>query len=302
MKINEKIMSCMLCCIAALSPITTVEGGWIADKIDEHVFNVKKEVHPSIRVLLCKDQDAVIVEIKDTYKLSDPYTGELLSSRYKGKRRNVNAIPDGIAWGEEFPGRYQITIEPDNYNTKISVDGIEYFGSITLYNVEGSISVVNHVLVEDYLDSLMSPMFRNEMPQELLSALAITARTNAYYQAQNSKSPYWDVDANLVGYKGTLTTTNGSPVQKALKQTQFMVLSQNGAGDDAKAPFAVQWGAYNIGKNPQDQPLYSKISILEAENMAKKGVRADVILTKAFPQTSIELLQPTVQVAETATP
>lgn len=282
----------MLCCFASFSPFAKVEGGWIYDKISETISGIEKEEHPAIKVLLNHDQNAVIVEIKGTYNLYDPRTGELISSRYKGKRRNLYASSDGIVWGEEFPGLHQIAIVPDNYNTKISVDGIEYFGSIYVYDVGGTISVVNHTLIEDYLDSLMSPMFRNEMPSELLTALAITARTNAYYQAVNGKTPYWDVDANLVGYKGTLSTTNGSPVQQAVKQTQFMILNQTGAEGAAKAPFAVQWGAYNIGKSPQDQPVYSKISILEAENMAKKGSRADAILLKAFPQTTIELLKP----------
>jgi stage II sporulation protein D len=301
LKFNTKIVACVMCCFASFSPVTNVQAGWLYDKISDSVTGVVKEEHPSIKVLLNHDQDAVIVEIKGTYNLYDPRTGELVSSRYKGKRRNLYASSDGIVWGEEFPGLHQIAIVPDNYNTKISVDGIEYFGSIYVYDVGGTISIVNHTLIEDYLDSLMSPMFRNEMPAELLTALAITARTNAYYQAENGKNQYWDVDANLVGYKGTLSTTNGSPVQQAVKQTQFMILNQTGPDAASKAPFAIQWGAYNIGKSPQDQPVYSKISILEAENMAKKGSKADAILTKAFPQTSIELLKPVVPTpAETA--
>jgi len=287
----------MFCCITALGPMTAVEGGWILDKIVETWSGIEKEEHPSIRVLIAHDIESTSVEIKGTYNLFDPHPedGKKLSPRFKGKKASLYAIEDGLAWGEEFPGTHQIAIVPDNYNTKITVNGVDYFGSIFVYRMpeNGTISIVNHVLLEDYLDSLLSPMYRNEMPQELLTALAITARTNAYYQVQNSKSPYWDVDANQVGYKGTSSSTAGSPVYQAVKETQFMVLSRNDGS--SKAPFPVQWGAYNIGKNPSDQPVYSKISILEAESMAKKGMRANTILAKAFPQTAIEILKPTAE-------
>lgn len=297
MKINKKIIAGMLCCATALSLSNSVEAGWM-DAIVNTINPAQKMEYPSIKVLLTHDQESVIVEIKGTYNLYDPRTGQLMSSRFKGKRRNLQATRQGIVWGEEFPGVHMMAIVPDDYNTKISVDGIEYFGSVYVYDVGGTISVVNQVLVEDYLDSLMSPMFRNEMPQELLAALAITARTNAYYHTKNSKSPYWDVDASLVGYKGTLTTMPGSPVQKAIQHTQSMILNQSGVNDWVQAPFAVQWGAYNVGKIPTDQPVYSKISIQEAENMANRGARADAILGKAFPQTTIEIAQ--TATAETA--
>ena len=290
-------MTIAVCCIAAVNPFNVVEAGWM-DSITGAFNRTAQSETPTIKVLLTHDQDMVILEVKGTYNLYDPRNGELISTRFKGKRRNVRALKEGLAWGEEFPGIHQIAIIPDNYETKTIVDGIEYIGGIFIYDVGGTISIVNKVPVENYLDSIMSPMFRNEMPQELLSALAVTARTNAYSQAQNSKTPYWDVDASQVGYKGTFTVTQGSPVQKALQQTQFLVLNRVGVNEWVTTPFAVQWGAYNIGKGQQDQPLYSKISILEAENMAKKGIRADVILTKAFPDTTIELYRSTSETAQ----
>ena len=281
-------MTLALCCAALCNPFDTLEAGWM-HSIATAFGQAEQADPPSVKELLMHDQDAVIVEVKGTYNLYDPRNGDLISSRFKGKRRNLRATREGLVWVEEFPGVHQIAIIPDSYATKVIVDGIEYIGGVFIYDVGGTISVVNKLPVEDYLDSIMTPMFRNEMPQELLTALAITARTNTYYQAKNSKTPYWDVDASQVGYKGTLTTTTGSPVQKALQQTRFMVLNRDGANGYLMVPFAVQWGAYNIGKAPQDQPMYSKISILEAENMAKKGVAANVILAKAFPDTTIEL-------------
>lgn len=294
---NNKIMTLALCCAAAFNPFDMLEAGWVQNITG--VFSQAEEVEqPSIKVLLMHDQDAVIVEVKGTYNLYDPRNGELISPRFKGKRRNLRATREGISWGEEFPGIHQIAIIPDDYKTRTIVDGIEYIGGVFIYDVGGTISVVNKLPVEEYLDSIMTPMFRNEMPQELLAALAITARTNAYFQSKNSKTPYWDVDANQVGYKGTLTTTSGSPVQKALQQTRYMILNQSGVNDWVSTPFAVQWGAYNIGKGAQDQPVYSKISILEAESMAKKAITADVILAKAFPETTIELYKPATETAQ----
>ncbi len=297
MNINKKIVVGMLCCAAAALPVDSTAAGWM-DAIVNTINPAQKMEYPSIKVLLTHDQESVVLEIKGTYNIYDPRTGQLMSSRFKGKRRNLQATRQGIVWGEEFPGVHMLAIVPDNYNTKTNVDGIDYFGSMYVYDVGGTISIVNQVLVEDYLDSLMSPMFRNEMPQELLSALAITARTNAYFHANNSKTPYWDVDAAVVGYKGALSTMSGSPVNQAIQHTQFMVLNQNGVNNWQQTPFSVQWGAFNIGKIPTDQPVYSQISIQEAENMANKGARANAILAKAFPDTTIEIVQP--KPAETA--
>lgn len=297
MNINKTITSCLLCCLAALTPTAPVEGGWL-ESVANAIIPPQKVEYPSIKALVVKDQPAVILEVKGKYNIYDPRSGQLMSSRFKGKRRTLQATRQGIIWGEEFPGVHQMTIVPDDYATKISIDGVDYFGSVYIYDVGGLISVVNQVLVEDYLDSLMTPMYREEMPQELLEALAITARTNAYYLAKNSKTPYWDVDAGIVGYKGATVISSLSPIKRAIQQTQFLVLSQKGVNQWKSEPFAVQWGAFNVGKTPFDQPVYSKISIQEAINMANRGLRANVILEKAFPQTSIELYQPKSETAQ----
>ncbi len=164
-------------------------GRWWIETIANTLNPPEKTTYPTIKVLLTHDQESVLVEVKGKYNLYDPRTGQLMSSRFKGKRRTLQATRQGLVWGEEFPGVHQMAIVPDDYNTKINVDGIDYYGSVYVYDVGGLISVVNDIHVEDYLDSLMSPMFQSEMPSELLEALAITARTNAITRPEVVRLP-----------------------------------------------------------------------------------------------------------------
>lgn len=195
--------------LAFLSVQLSLEAG-IIDTITNIFTKEPLPQPPSIKALLTHDQDGVILEVKGKYKIYDPRNGELISTRFVGKRRFIQAVREGLKWGEEFPGIYQIVIVPDSPQTTTIVDGIEYRGSIYIYDIGGSISVVNQLDIEDYLSSIMTPKFRDPqqlefkepLPYEMLAVFAITARTNAYWQSQNSKTPYWDVDAKEVGYKG----------------------------------------------------------------------------------------------------
>jgi stage II sporulation protein D len=245
---------------------------------------------PMIKVLIVHDQPGVILEVKGKYKIFDPYAKEHIGTRFVGKRKFIQALQDGLKWGEEFPGVHQIMIVPDNQSVTTLVDGIEYRGVIAVYDVGGSISVVNETYIEDYLSSVLSLQFRDPLPDELLAAIAITARTNAYYQTENPKSKFWDVDARQVGYHGYAMTHRANAMEQAILATRFMVMSQSPSNSKQVVAFPVQWGALTVGNNDQGAMVSSRLSFSEAEEMAKKGDHAAQILTKAFPGTAIHLI------------
>lgn len=236
-----------------------------------------------IRVLLVHDQPGAVIEVKGKYKIYDPRDFSHISSRYGGQRRYIQAVQDGIRWGEEFPGIYQLMIVPDNQFTTTIVDGIEYRGSIYVYDIGGTISVVNDVYVEDYIQSLLAPKYREMMPEETLAAIAIAARTAVYFQAHNPKNKYWDVDGRQAGYQGYAATNLNSPIERAIHATRYLIMTLPDSLAQA-APFAAQW-------EPSNEPgKKAQISLAEAQAMAKNGAHAAQILSKAFPGTTLLLM------------
>ncbi|HRD54854.1 MAG TPA: SpoIID/LytB domain-containing protein, partial [Parachlamydiaceae bacterium] len=211
-----------------------------------------------------------------------------ISSRFLGKRKFIQSVADGIRWGEEFPGVFQLLIVPEEETTKTVVDGISYKGSLYVYNIAetGTISIVNEVLLDDYLDSVLSNQFNKErLSEEAAAAVAIVARTNALYFALNPKSAFWSVDGTEVGYLGNSNIKFASPVVQAIEATRKMVMSQ--ASNEGTKPFPAEW-AQLLDQTKKDAKL-AAITLQDAERLAQKGDHAAEILKKAFPGTSIQL-------------
>jgi len=241
----------------------------------------------TMRVLLSHSQPGVILETKGKYKIYDPRTGQQFVSNFQGKRRYLQALSGGIRWGEEFPDVHQILIVPDSSEATILIDSVEYPGVIYAYDVGGSISIVNKVTIEEYLRSVLSQQYRDALPDELLAAIAIVARTNSHYKAQNGKTPYWDVDGELTGYGCHGAGRHSRAMEKAVNDTKGMVLCRTQNGEWNITPFAIDWMPTQ-GEKLTSNTIYSAISLLEAAQYAQKGLNAAEILAKAFPDTKIQ--------------
>lgn len=263
-----------------------VDAGWF-ESITSYFSKPAPAKPPKLRVLIVNDEQGVVIEVKGKYKIYDPHNGEHISTRFVGKRKFMQAVRDGIKWGEEFPGLYQLMIVPDETSTTTIVDGIEYRGPIFVYDIGGTISVMNEVPVQDYLSSILAQRYKQTMPGEFLAAVAIAARTNAYYAAANPKNQYWSVDARAVNYQGFAVVDPTSDMERAVRDTRYMVMSSTASGENQISTFPAEWktDASNSGL-----PYISKITLEEALDMANQGDHAAQILGKAFPGTKIELI------------
>lgn len=256
-----------------------IRGMWSSQAPDEF---------PTIKVLVLHDQPSVNLEVRGKYLVRDPHRNKHISTRLVGKAQVMQAISDGLKWGEEFPGIHQLELIPDSFDAQILVNNVEYKGKVQIYDIGRTISVVNELPVEEYLSYQLPEQYPQVMPDEVLAALAITARTNAYYQAEHPKSKFWSVDAKQSGYKGYAAADLSNPIQKAIKNTRNMVMSQTGTYEKVITPFAATWerDAASTGKS-----VAAQISIADAAEMAKQGAHAANILEKAFPRTTIQLMR-----------
>lgn len=254
------------------------------------LWKTEKPQPPSIKVLIVHDKPGVVMEVKGKYKIYDPHANAYLSTRFIGKRKFIQAVKDGLKWGEEFPGIHQIKIVPDDQKTTTIVDGIEYQGTIYVYDIGGTISIVNEIDIEDYLTSVLETQFDDNLSPEAFAAIAITARTNAYYQAMNPKNTFWAVDAASVEYEGYALTRRISSIVKAINATKYMVMTLPEEGTRKGVPFPAQWGSVVGGAKSTGNLVLSKITLYQAEDMAKAGDHAAQVLAKAFPGTQIVLM------------
>ncbi len=190
--------------------------------------------------------------------------------------------------GEAFPGLYQIKIKPDEAITRILVNRREYEGEMYIYDIGGSVSLVNQLLIEEYIRFLLAAYQESDLEPETWAALAIAARTDAYYQSSHPKNPYWTVDAQKVGYKGRLPVS--AEVDEALKVTRYMIMSRTGVYEGLATPFPAEFHPPQ-GENPSRESEPAKISIEEANALARRGEHAAQILAKAFPGTTIMLMK-----------
>lgn len=276
----------MLIALMSLTAIlqSTMQAG-VWDSLSQFFTKSSIESKDSLRILITHDTPGVILEVKGKYKIYDPNTQRHMGKGYSGKRKFIQPLSDGIKWGEEFPGVYQILVMPDDKSTTMIVDGIEYKGSIYVYDIGGSISVVNEIPFDEYVKMVLSSKLQQPLPQEALAALAIAIRTNAYYLQQNSQNNFWDVEARQIGYQGSALYNPSSLMEQAVKATHNMVMNES------SLPMLIQWDIVDSADVPKKTVLDAKISLDQAAMLAHQGDHAAQILKKAFPSAQIELVE-----------
>jgi len=211
----------------------------------------KQEIKSSnIRILLEKKETQALLEVRGPYYIFNPYDHSRISSGILSKRFIVRPISTGIKWGQEFLGIHQILIVPRSKNTKILLNGIEYDGAIAIYKIQNKINVVNEIDIESYLKSTLSSSFDYPLEQEVMAAVAIAARTTAYFQI--NKNSFWDIDKKDINYQGSALTINDSNIVKAINDTSNIILLNN------KKPFAALWNEHSAGKTAPLKVIFRK--------------------------------------------
>ena len=124
---------------------------------------------------------------------------------------------------------------PTSSQTTILINGIQYRGCVEIYTVNGELNVINEVDVENYLKSTLTLQFPKEKDAEVLDALAIVARTQAYYYIARNPGVFWHVEANKAGYEGYGIVLQNPHIDRAVESTRHMVMTYK------DAPFAATW-------------------------------------------------------------
>lgn len=263
------------CCLLGAS----LQAGVVENLIN--TFWKKEATAPAtIKILVVHDKPGAVLEVKGKYKIFDPHTNTFISTRFVGKRKFIQAMNSSLKWGEEFPGIHQLKIVPDDPSTTTLVDGIEYKGDLYIYDIGGTISIVNELPMDEFLKVSLNALYDNTLPEEAAASIAIAARGNAWYQVQHPKSEYFAVEANKIGYRGYAAGYKRNGIDSAINETKNMILTKNSSA------FPNNF----TGSAPASNPEIAEISLEQAIKLAQKGDHAAEILQKAYPGSKVSLI------------
>ena len=221
----------------------------------------------NIQILIGKDASEMLLEVKGPYYLLNPQDGSRIASGLLGKRFMVRELENGLKWGEEFPGIHQLYVKPRSSETSIFVNGIQYNGAIAIFGVAGLVHVINDIDIESYVKSVLTSHFVAPLEPEVLSALAILVRTDAYYQATKNQTSFWHVLAQETGYTGSALVIPNSPIERAVDSTRHLILVHSEQGKNL--PFAATWTEHSAGKTAGYEVIFRR-----EVHFPEKGVEA----------------------------
>lgn len=220
-------------------------SGW--DRVRQVLGVTDEAPNASTTKVLLKDRiPGEMLEITGSYNVYDPALNKKIGTRFGDKRYFAQPTASGIKWGEQFPGVYQIEIVPDDAEqTTILLGGIQYKGSMLVYQIGQQLSFVNKVTVEDFIQSQVSQaIMGQEINDEALAALIIVARTNATYQTQRDSSAHWFVKAKEGSYFGQGVID--PRVERISGYTKGLVMQSNEYGN-TEGVFAALWTEDSAG-------------------------------------------------------
>jgi stage II sporulation protein D len=206
----------------------------------------------TIKVLIGKHQNKILLEAKGRYKVYDPFSSLPITEGVFSKRQWLKSSENGLVWGGLLPGVHQMRLVPQDAQSTVLVGGIEYKGCIEIYDMKGKLHIVNEVDIERYLKSVMTAQLFNDLDEEVLDAVAITARTNAYYLVYRKLTAHWHVNANDVGYQGYALTLQNPPIERAIHNTRHMVMTYQGM------PFPATWTKNSAGRTAPFATIFRK--------------------------------------------
>lgn len=219
----------------------------------ETLSDISKKCKPqTIKILLHKNLPRAILEAKGRYFVYNPQNDFLLASGIHSKKQRILSQEAGLKWGELFPGISQIRLVPGDSQSTILVNGIEYKGCVEIYDIKGKLHIINEIDIENYLRSVLSLQTLSEVHEEVMDALAIIARTKAYYLANKDPLLHWHVTSSEIDYQGCSLSCQNPDIPACIFRTRNMILTYQ------SAPFEASWTENSAGKTASFSTIFRK--------------------------------------------
>lgn len=217
----------------------------------EKVDNSKIDKPATLKMLLKKETKSSLIEIHGTFNIYNPHTEEFVRT-ISDIRAFVKPSLTGLDWDKSYPELFQMRLVPVSEESSFLVDGYQYKGVLELFNIKGTLTLINEVDVENYLRATVHLDKEETLHREALDAAVIAARTNAYYQIGKSGSVFWHLDAAKVGYVGYGLTSQIYKIEKSIETTRHMIMELN------EIPFPAEITEHSAGKTASYSAIYRK--------------------------------------------
>ena len=209
----------------------------------------------TLRVLVEKMAPATFLEVKGRHHIYNAVDGTLLSRGMLNKKHAVTLEEYGLNWGEKIPGVYRLRIVPLDNQTRILINGIQYRGCPEIHVSEGALNIITEVDIENFLKNTLSSQFDKPLSPELMNAVAILARTHAYYLAAKNKDNPFDLDGTNFDYQGSLLSAHEDFIDHAIDTTRHAILTFKGK------PFPATWTQDSAGKTAAFSTIFRKTAL-----------------------------------------
>jgi stage II sporulation protein D len=279
----RNILNSLSLFVCVMAPV----AAFSAEPASQSVYHARMErvLHmpeqPFVKVLLAKDASKLLVDVNGSHNIYDPYTGKKLEAAFSASSYPMTPTLEGIKWGQEFPGVYQIVIVPDGADSFVTVNGTVYPGVVAFYQIENKLAAVNWVSLDELTSSLLSSNFlpRDAYQKEAIAAYAIAIRSLGYQNIIHPETPFWDVKVDDCGYQGTAVARTDAAYVDALKATKRVVMESGAASSSDR-----------LSKTAIDG-LKQKMPSNDVEAMAKEGKDARAIINKFYPGAVLHLAE-----------
>ena len=178
----------------------------------------------SIRVAVVRQDSQVDLQIHGRFTIRTLHTGDAVHEGRRLAPTAVRALPNGLALGREVLPYPSVRIETAS-DAAISLNGKRLRGTLEIVRQEdGTLLVVNHVDLEDYLRGVLSKEAPDYWPQEALKAIAIAARTYALYQRFTKEAAEYDVTGDVMSQDYGGRSAEKSATTRAVKLTAGLII------------------------------------------------------------------------------
>lgn len=160
-------------------------------------FGYAQSAEQKIRVKIFHDAPVFIVVIKGDYTVRE-YNSDRILNYGKKLKAKVGGYKGGIILAGRYLAANNIFIKPNSPEETIEINGRRFKGGLQVIKRDGvTLSIVNHLRLEDYVKGISVREISHYWPMETLKAEVVVFRTFALYRAEQFKNKEWDVSDDV---------------------------------------------------------------------------------------------------------